>query len=91
MAKTSASFKAPRMCERRNGKASVENGKVSFKFGVRARNFKITIGTGREEKRKSPFFPLDVLATYLEASVGLFRFKDMLPATLRIKENKAPM
>ena len=79
------------MCERRNGKASAENGKVRFRFEVSAHNFKITVGIEQEGKRESPFSPLDVLTTYLEASVGLFRFKDMLPATLRIKENKVSM
>lgn len=46
MVKIFVSFKASYMCERRNGRVSVENGKVSFKFGVRVCNFKIIIGIG---------------------------------------------
>lgn len=56
-----------------------------------ARSFKIAVCIGQEGKREAPFFPLGILTTYLEASVGLFRFKDMLSGTLQIKENKAPM
>lgn len=82
-------FEVLSMCERRNGEASAENGKVSFRFEVSTHNFKITVGIEQERKRESPFSRLDVLTTYVEASVGLFRFKDMLPATLKIDPSES--
>ena len=77
------------VCERRSGEAGIEHGKVRFRFEGSSHDFQIPVGIEQKGKKGSPLFPLDVLTTYLEASVGLFRFKDMLPQTLKIKENRA--